>query len=71
MENLYPEILEEIKEKNSRNNTIDAKWKTLHFGVGRSMNQNISSDKGNKDKCRESFGTGEHGGTSTEMKVIL
>ena len=64
------EILEEIKEKNSRNGTIDVNGETLHFGVGRSMNQNISSDKA-ATNARESFGTGEHGGTSTEMKKVF
>ena len=64
------EILEEIKEKNSRNGTIDVNGETLHFGVGRSMNQNVSSDKA-ATNARESFGTGEHAGTSTEMKRVF
>ena len=64
------EILQEIKEKNSKNGTINVNGETLHFGVGRSTSQNISSDK-SETNARESFGPGKHSGTSIVMKKVF
>ena len=64
------EILQEIKEKNSKNGTIDVNGETLHFAVGRSMSQNISSDKADI-LARQSFGPGKHEGTSIVMKKVF
>jgi len=64
------EILEEIKEKNSRYGTIDVNGEILNFGIGTSMSQNTSSNLA-ETNARQSFGSGEHGGVTTVIRKMF